>query len=996
MQRYWQFVASIGFSLVMLIGIQPEGIAQIASGQTLSAQAITDRQAEADRLYQQGVAQSAKKQNDTAFQLLQQSLKIYQELNDRIGQMNAIRYLGWVNYQLKNYPQAREQFQQSLKIAQELNNRPGMVKSITGLGAVHAELKELDQAMANYEKAKTIALELKDLDLDALILEYMATAHRNAGNWQKEIDSLTSLLSIERELKQTQNEAYKLSQIGIAYSKLQKHQKSIEFHQQSLKIYTQLNSQINMAVALHNIGLSHNAQQGYSNAIDSLKSSLDLYRKLNNPASIARLLSDLGDVHRNLKEYQQSIEYHQQSLEIYQQLNDQRNVAEAFRQIGQIYRSQNKYDQAIVAFSQSLERYRKLDKSGLIAQLLTDLGEMHYNQFTQMNQSTVGQEKRSAAQIAWDALVKKKPNSKTKSAPRVGVKDHLDQAITYFAESIELTSKPEQRSLQSATFYRLIIAYADHPDGDTKDQASNYKKRAIAHFTTDLQTAEAKNNRSAMSSALYGLTMSYILNLDPYDVQRLADVMEKLSALQVQDNNFKSAEITLRFALGYDELFRVYLGYGESTRQGTMRDQDRIYLAERKTKKLQRLQFILAKQNRTNEALEISEESRARTFVELLDARVNSRPVGQELTPKLNIDTIRQIAKAQKSTLVQYSIVADDLLYIWVVKPTGEISFRSTTIDPTQPLKKLVLNSRSEIGVRGRVGIQKVAVKATPDQVVQNNLQKLHQLLIEPIAPDLPTDPNQQVIFLPQGELFLVPFAALPNAKGQHLIERHTLATAPSIQTLEFTQALAKRPKSQGNVLIVGDPKMPEFDGSPLESLPGARQEAIAIGKLLKTAPLLGDQATKSAVLSQMQSAKILHFATHGLLDTVEGHMPGAIALAPSGKDRGLLSSGEIFDLKLNADLVVLSACDTGRGQITGDGVVGLSRSFVAAGAPSVLVSLWAVDDGSTSELMGEFYRQLQIQPNKAQALRQAMLKARQYYPDPFHWAAFTLIGETQ
>ncbi len=116
-----------------------------------------------------------------------------------------------------------------------------------------------------------------------------------------------------------------------------------------------------------------------------------------------------------------------------------------------------------------------------------------------------------------------------------------------------------------------------------------------------------------------------------------------------------------------------------------------------------------------------------------------------------------------------------------------------------------------------------------------------------------------------------------------------------------------------------------------------------------------------------------------------------------SSTHSGLLSASEIFDLKLNnADLVVLSACDTGRGDITGDGMVGLSRSFVAAGAPSVLVSLWAVDDSSTSELMAEFYRQLQSQPNKAEALRQAMLKIRKQKPNPFYWAAFILIGEAK
>ncbi|MGI0490700.1 CHAT domain-containing protein [Alkalinema pantanalense CENA528] len=293
--------------------------------------------------------------------------------------------------------------------------------------------------------------------------------------------------------------------------------------------------------------------------------------------------------------------------------------------------------------------------------------------------------------------------------------------------------------------------------------------------------------------------------------------------------------------------------------------------------------------------------------------------------------------------------------------------------------------------MRGRAGI---TISQQPIPSAESDpLAQLYKYLIAPIAQDLPSDPNQRVIFLPQGELFLVPFAALPDAQGRPLIEKHTISIAPSIQTLALTQTLAKRPKASGAV-IVGDPKMPTYNGQPLSSLPAARQEAIAIGQQLNTPPLIGSQATKAAVLQQMPSARLLHFATHGLLDPVQGDIPGAIALAPSGQDNGFLSAAEIFNLKLNADLVVLSACDTGQGEITGDGVVGLSRSFIAAGAPSVVVSLWAVNDQSASELMQEFYRQLKQQPDKAQALRQAMLITKQRYPAPSHWAAFTLVGE--
>ncbi len=182
--------------------------------------------------------------------------------------------------------------------------------------------------------------------------------------------------------------------------------------------------------------------------------------------------------------------------------------------------------------------------------------------------------------------------------------------------------------------------------------------------------------------------------------------------------------------------------------------------------------------------------------------------------------------------------------------------------------------------------------------------------------------------------------------------------------------------------------------------LPGAQQEAIAIAQLFNTEALIGNQATETTIKSQSSNASIIHLATHGLLDygQIQGKvrldLPGALALAPSSKDDGLLTAGEILDLELKAKLVVLSACDTGRGEITSDGVIGLSRSLVNAGTPSVIVSLWKVPDAPTRDLMEEFYQQWQQSGNKAQALRQAMLKMKQKHPNPKNWAAFTLIGE--
>jgi CHAT domain-containing protein len=258
---------------------------------------------------------------------------------------------------------------------------------------------------------------------------------------------------------------------------------------------------------------------------------------------------------------------------------------------------------------------------------------------------------------------------------------------------------------------------------------------------------------------------------------------------------------------------------------------------------------------------------------------------------------------------------------------------------------------------------------------------------------------------MPQGELFLVPFPALLNAQNQPLITQHTILTAPSIQTLDLTHKTAQsHPKGTRPALVVGNPTMPAIStviGDPpkkLAALPGSETEAIALAKQLNTQAMTGSSAQKDKIVQQMQNAGIIHLATHGLLDSFKGETPGAIALAPNGTDDrndGLLTSGEIFDLKLNADLVVLSACDTGRGEITGDGVIGLSRSLFVAGTPSVIVSLWKVPDDSTAFLMTEFYKNWKDRKlDKAQALRQAMLTTRVNYPQPLNWAAFTLIGE--
>jgi CHAT domain-containing protein len=505
------------------------------------------------------------------------------------------------------------------------------------------------------------------------------------------------------------------------------------------------------------------------------------------------------------------------------------------------------------------------------------------------------------------------------------------------------------------------------------------------------------------------LRQAVALHQETGDRPGQAQALSNLGTVLLKAGQLTEAETTL-----YDAIAQL-----ESLRPSELQDTDKIALFDTQLEAYDTLQRVLVAQDDPTKALaalEVAERGRARAFVESLTVRLGNQSDLEIDAASPNLDQIRQIAQQQNATLVEYSIVGTDdapKLYIWVIAPTGDITFRQQSLAGIA-IADLVIDTRDAIEVRGsRAG---APPQLRPETLAQRRaetttqLTQLHELLIAPVADLLPTDPEQRVIMIPQGDLFLVPFPALLSADGNYLIEQHTLLTAPSLHVLDLTRQQRQQrgdTTSLDEVLVVGNPDMPkvrvpseEWEGE-LSSLFWAEQEAIEIADLFGVEALTGGAATEAYIKQQMSEPQLLHLATHGLLEygfpdeSGVRDLPGAIALTPGNGEDGLLTAAEIYSMNLNADLVVLSACDTGRGRITGDGVVGLSRAFISAGAPSVVVSLWAVSDESTAELMVAFYNQLDQGQDKAQALRQAMLATMQQYPDdPKYWAAFTLIGE--
>ncbi|MDF5725606.1 MAG: CHAT domain-containing protein, partial [Rhizonema sp. PD37] len=539
--------------------------------------------------------------------------------------------------------------------------------------------------------------------------------------------------------------------------------------------------------------------------------------------------------------------------------------------------------------------------------------------------------------------------------------------------------------------------------GNAYNNLGDYKK-AIDYHNQQLAIARAIGDRLGESHSLNNLGLTHLHSANP-----------------------KAAEVYLRGAISVDESIRKDLQNN---------DEDKISIFETQASSYLLLQQAEVAQNRTPDALLIAERSRTQALIELVASRLGlfSKPV------ELSIEQIKHIAQQQNATLVEYSLAGDDL-YIWVIKPTGKVAFHKVDLKKTK-IGNLAENTRvaaatiaESRGVANQIItglVSKTRSSLNPSQSTspqQNTstvssldcrgndcLQQMYKLLIQPIEKQLPTNPDAHVIFIPHQSLFLVPFAALQDQNKQFLIEKHTISIAPSIQVLQLTHQQKLKLQSQQSAaqnsfaniaktaIVVGNPIMPYVllkIGEPpqkLPALPGAQQEAEQVAQVLHTDVLTKEQATKAAVTKLMQKASIIHLATHGLLDNLEEPgIPGVVALAPSKGDDGLLSANEVLNFQLNAQLVVLSACDTGRGRITEDSVLGFPRALISAGVPSIIVSLWQVSDqNSTVFLMPEFYRQWKNNPDKARALRAAMLETKKRYPDPRDWAAFVFIGEAE
>jgi tetratricopeptide (TPR) repeat protein len=551
-------------------------------------------------------------------------------------------------------------------------------------------------------------------------------------------------------------------------------------------------------------GVQQYNQGRLGESLETLQQAMDISQTIGNRYFEGNILFAIGAVHRDLDQYALALESLDQALAIYKELDftnpaNRYNIGMILKQMGDIYNSFGQYTKALESYQLSLKNAKEFGVKGDEGNSLNSIGLT----YTKLRQ------------------------------PR--------KALESFQQTFAIFQQMGDRAKQGTILANIASAYMSLGQAS---KALEFRQQALA-----IQKEVGDRPGEAISLNNLGVIYGYLGQrskaLEFYQ-QALALLNETAAATGT--NSFPSANKSLflsniglsYLALGqYEKATKALfdsIEIKEFLRIG-LKDIDKVSIFETQADTYSQLQNVLITQNKVDTALEIAERSRARAFVELLARRFSTPSTKLTINPP-SIEKIKQIAKEQNATLVEYSIIEDIFniqsleqfqeseLFIWVIKPNGEVAFRKADLKPlwqqhNTTLVDLVSKSRRQLNRTSRrlQGVNRIG-QAQPSP----GTQQLHQLLIEPIADLLPTDPEARVIFLPQGALFLVPFAALQDTKGNYLIEKHTILTAPAIQVLDLThQRRQYVPGTAKDVLLVGNPTMPSVPpklGEKPEALP--------------------------------------------------------------------------------------------------------------------------------------------------------------------------------
>jgi CHAT domain-containing protein/Tfp pilus assembly protein PilF len=879
--------------------------------------------------------------------------------------------------------------------------------ALSELSDVQLALGDFDGALASGRESVTIHERLGDDRGRAEAWNRVGNAQRWKNDERGGVESFQRGLEISTAIGDRVGQARAWNNMANSYRNQGQLEQALDYLNRALNVFVELGDDPRAAVVTNNIGLIYFNRGDYARALDYNEHALKLNRAVGADSRIAASLDSRGNIYRALGAYRLALEAFQQALALRVKRGDSAAVMETTNNIGLVHLSQGDYDLAIDAFRRGLRLNRQLHDDTFESEALVNIGTAAWR---------LGEEDRAVANLKASLTISRERGVKSLQAEATGdlgqialARGRHDAAARLFEESLAISrSIPDEGGVSLATIRLASVRLSQR----RFREASTLAEAALASARQRDQPDLLWQAQTLAGMALDGLGRAVDARTSFNDA---IVAIERLSSQTAGGENLRQRFMDDKLS-PYHELVAI------DVRERHLIEA--LAIAERSKARVlaQLVRGGVADEDSVLTADERRERNRLREVVGTLTRQIDESEGGDGASrPALVADRARArdaLAAYETSLAVQHPELSRTR---GAVAPATAEQL-AAMLGPHRAALEYVVAERQTIGMlltvdaRGRLVIAARAIPAgaTELQRLSARLRQriagrdfdfaadaraMYDLLLRPF-PWEATAPATLIV-VPDGPLWSVPFQALLGPRG-FLIEAAGVSYAPSLSVLHDITRLPAR-SGPPTLLAIGKA---DFQASPVPSLPSLPQAEAQVREI---AALYGPQrasvftaaeATETRFKRIASQYSVLHLATHGILDQ-SSPMYSHLVLTPdpdNADDDGRLEAWELMRLHLSADLVVLAACDTARGQlIAGEGVIGTMWALLAAGARSMVVSQFRIEAGSATALLAAFHREVAGgAPGKAAHLRRAALQLLRNprYAHPYYWAGFVLVGD--
>ncbi|PWT88753.1 MAG: hypothetical protein C5B55_12595 [Blastocatellia bacterium] len=904
----------------------------------------------------------------------------------------ALDTLGEAHQQFGDRKKAVEIFNQALSIRKQVKDRPGTIVTLNNLAITYQSMGEPRKSLEMLIEINGLLQGMGDRAKESSFLNNICVIHENIAEYKKALDYCNQSLSIRRELNDERGEAPIFNSMGNVYGAMGQYEHALDSYTQSRVLYEKYGNDNGQAIEFNNLGWLYSALGDYEKAIELYNKALDIFRKQDNQFRQGNTLNNIAVNYADLGDFKKSLEFNQEALKFRIAAKDIDGEATTYNNTAGCYSHLGEKQKALEYYKRSIEIHRTRNPRQL-ASSLRNIGDVYHE---------------------------------------LGDNQKATESLN---ESLEITRRIGDPSGEAATL--SLLAQVERDQGKLLDAKLHIEAAlaSVESLRVSLKDRKLRTSFFASVRKYYEVYVDVLMRLHKENPAGGFDVAALKASENARARSLLESLIEASFEIGQG-VDPTLVARERSLRQ---------LISDKAETQVRLLSGSHTDEQAANMAKELDALTAEYDQVQTQIRQNNPRYAALTAPVSLSLQEIQSRLLDQDTLLIEYAL-GEGKSYMFLVAATSLKTFELPKRDDVERASRSVydLVTASDRVVPNETIDQRNQRLDQADRDFPAAATTLSQMLLGPLATELK---GKRLLLVSEGILQYVPFAALPdpstqksagpNQTSQPLIANHEIISLPSASVLGVLRNEMKdRPRPPKTVAIFADPVFGVQDprlnsnGKPqvvddaalaqagdikrsaeesgLNSFPRlrfSRQEAEQIMRLVprnNNLEALDFAASRSAATSpDLKQYRIVHFATHGLINSRHSDLSGIVLslVDQQGKPQnGFLRLYDIYNMNLSAELVVLSACQTALGKdIKGEGLVGLTRAFMYAGASRVVASLWRTEDRATAVLMDRFYESMLTNGmSPAAALRKAQIGMWQdkRWKQPRYWAAFTLQGE--